>query len=215
MAQAREQALRAKRRRAARAPRTGRRARPRLRRRDHRRPRASAASPEGRSRHDARRPGHRAVRSSCSPSSSASRSISKVPVVLHTPLMSGTNAIHGIVIVGAIVVLGSADDGARTALGFVASCSRREPGRRLRRHRPHARDVQERGRRETATDELSDAATSIGLRLPRRDRLLHPRAQGPARPAHARAGQPDRRRRHAGRDRRDARSLAGVAQLRR
>ena len=32
--------------------------------------------------------------------------ISKVPVVLHTPLMSGTNAIHGIVLVGAIVVAG-------------------------------------------------------------------------------------------------------------
>src|SRR5471032_2902900 len=34
--------------------------------------------------------------------------ISKVPAMLHTPLMSGTNAIHGIVIVGAIIVAGSA-----------------------------------------------------------------------------------------------------------
>src|SRR5471030_1076416 len=33
--------------------------------------------------------------------------ISKVPAMLHTPLMSGTNAIHGIVIVGAIIVAGS------------------------------------------------------------------------------------------------------------
>jgi NAD(P) transhydrogenase subunit alpha len=33
--------------------------------------------------------------------------ISKVPTLLHTPLMSGTNAIHGIVIVGAMLVLGS------------------------------------------------------------------------------------------------------------
>ena len=32
--------------------------------------------------------------------------ISKVPTMLHTPLMSGTNAIHGIVIVGAIIVAG-------------------------------------------------------------------------------------------------------------
>jgi len=32
--------------------------------------------------------------------------ISKVPVILHTPLMSGTNAIHGIVLVGAILVTG-------------------------------------------------------------------------------------------------------------
>jgi NAD(P) transhydrogenase subunit alpha len=35
--------------------------------------------------------------------------ISKVPAMLHTPLMSGTNAIHGIVIVGAIIVAGSSD----------------------------------------------------------------------------------------------------------
>jgi H+-translocating NAD(P) transhydrogenase subunit alpha len=33
--------------------------------------------------------------------------ISKVPNTLHTPLMSGTNAIHGIVVLGAIIVLGS------------------------------------------------------------------------------------------------------------
>ena len=33
--------------------------------------------------------------------------ISKVPTMLHTPLMSGTNAIHGIVIVGAIIVTGA------------------------------------------------------------------------------------------------------------
>jgi len=33
--------------------------------------------------------------------------ISKVPTLLHTPLMSGTNAIHGVVIVGAMLVLGS------------------------------------------------------------------------------------------------------------
>ena len=37
--------------------------------------------------------------------------ISKVPNTLHTPLMSGTNAVHGIVIVGAIVVLGLGVDG--------------------------------------------------------------------------------------------------------
>ena len=35
--------------------------------------------------------------------------ISKVPTLLHTPLMSGTNAIHGIVIVGAMIVLGQPD----------------------------------------------------------------------------------------------------------
>jgi proton-translocating NAD(P)+ transhydrogenase subunit alpha len=46
--------------------------------------------------------------------------ISKVPTMLHTPLMSGTNFIHGIVIVGAITVLGFADDGFTKAIGFVA-----------------------------------------------------------------------------------------------
>jgi H+-translocating NAD(P) transhydrogenase subunit alpha len=47
--------------------------------------------------------------------------ISKVPTMLHTPLMSGTNAIHGIVIVGAIVVAGrEASDGLTTIVGLIA-----------------------------------------------------------------------------------------------
>ena len=47
--------------------------------------------------------------------------ISKVPTMLHTPLMSGTNAIHGIVIVGAIVVAGRPDaDGFTRTVGFFA-----------------------------------------------------------------------------------------------
>ena len=37
--------------------------------------------------------------------------ISKVPTMLHTPLMSGTNAIHGIVILGGLIVLGLSGDG--------------------------------------------------------------------------------------------------------
>ena len=37
--------------------------------------------------------------------------ISKVPNTLHTPLMSGTNAIHGIVILGGLIVLGLSGDG--------------------------------------------------------------------------------------------------------
>ena len=45
--------------------------------------------------------------------------ISKVPVVLHTPLMSGTNAIHGIVVVGGIVVLSTAVDPWLIALGLI------------------------------------------------------------------------------------------------
>ena len=46
--------------------------------------------------------------------------ISKVPTMLHTPLMSGTNAIHGIVIVGAILVAGVGGSGLSTILGLVA-----------------------------------------------------------------------------------------------
>ena len=46
--------------------------------------------------------------------------ISKVPTMLHTPLMSGTNFIHGIIIVGAIIVLGHADDTFLQVVGFVA-----------------------------------------------------------------------------------------------
>lgn len=48
--------------------------------------------------------------------------ISRVPSVLHTPLMSGANAIHGVVIIGAIIVMGEADPGNYPALilGFLA-----------------------------------------------------------------------------------------------
>jgi NAD(P) transhydrogenase subunit alpha len=46
--------------------------------------------------------------------------IGRVPGTLHTPLMSGTNAIHGIVLLGAMIVLGSADEWWLRAVGFVA-----------------------------------------------------------------------------------------------
>ena len=48
--------------------------------------------------------------------------IGRVPSVLHTPLMSGANAIHGVVIIGAIIVMGRASVGNYLALGlgFVA-----------------------------------------------------------------------------------------------
>lgn len=45
--------------------------------------------------------------------------ISKVPVVLHTPLMSGSNAIHGIVVVGGILVLGTATTHLQLAFGLI------------------------------------------------------------------------------------------------
>jgi NAD(P) transhydrogenase subunit alpha len=46
--------------------------------------------------------------------------ISRVPVILHTPLMSGSNFIHGIVLIGAMVVLGHADTTLEKVIGFVA-----------------------------------------------------------------------------------------------
>ncbi|NSL90608.1 NAD(P) transhydrogenase subunit alpha [Chitinophaga solisilvae] len=48
--------------------------------------------------------------------------ISRVPSVLHTPLMSGANAIHGVVIIGAIIVMGKAetDNYLALILGFLA-----------------------------------------------------------------------------------------------
>jgi NAD(P) transhydrogenase subunit alpha len=46
--------------------------------------------------------------------------ISKVPTILHTPLMSGTNAIHGIILVGALLITARAQSPVELALGFVA-----------------------------------------------------------------------------------------------
>ena len=46
--------------------------------------------------------------------------ISKVPSILHTPLMSGSNAIHGIVLVGALIIMGEAHGAAEVTLGVLA-----------------------------------------------------------------------------------------------
>jgi NAD(P) transhydrogenase subunit alpha len=46
--------------------------------------------------------------------------ISKVPTMLHTPLMSGTNAIHGIILVGALLIAAGADSSVNVILGFLA-----------------------------------------------------------------------------------------------
>ena len=68
--------------------------------------------------------------------------ISKVPATLHTPLMSAANSIHGIVLVGAMLIAVTADN----AVGYMLGVRRRrvrghERGRRLRRDRPDAQDV--------------------------------------------------------------------------
>jgi NAD(P) transhydrogenase subunit alpha len=46
--------------------------------------------------------------------------ISKVSSTLHTPLMSGANAIHGIILLGAILVTGASDNAAVLVVGFIA-----------------------------------------------------------------------------------------------
>ncbi len=46
--------------------------------------------------------------------------ISRVPVILHTPLMSGSNFIHGVVLVGAMVALGLATTPLEQIIGFIA-----------------------------------------------------------------------------------------------
>ena len=45
--------------------------------------------------------------------------IARVPVILHTPLMSGSNFVHGIVLVGAMVALGSATTPLEKTIGFI------------------------------------------------------------------------------------------------
>ena len=45
--------------------------------------------------------------------------IARVPVILHTPLMSGSNFVHGIVLVGAMVALGTADSVLTKTIGFI------------------------------------------------------------------------------------------------
>ena len=46
--------------------------------------------------------------------------VSKVPTMLHTPLMSGANAIHGVIVVGAMLIAATADDPLRIILALVA-----------------------------------------------------------------------------------------------
>jgi NAD(P) transhydrogenase subunit alpha len=46
--------------------------------------------------------------------------VSKVSTILHTPLMSGANAIHGVILVGAILITGSAESTLELVLGILA-----------------------------------------------------------------------------------------------
>ena len=68
--------------------------------------------------------------------------ISKVPTTLHTPLMSQTNAIHGIVMLGGLIVVGYANDPLEYVIGTIAiAFGDDQRRRRLHGHRPDARHV--------------------------------------------------------------------------
>ena len=68
--------------------------------------------------------------------------ISKVSSTLHTPLMSGANAIHGVILLGAIIVTGSTDNTARAGRRAGRDrAGRGQHGRRVRGDRPDAADV--------------------------------------------------------------------------
>ena len=123
--------------------------------------------------------------------------ISKVSSTLHTPLMSGANAIHGVILLGAIIVTGSTDNNVALVVGLVAIVLaavnmvggfvvtdrmlqmfvRKKP---TARRRPTFRGV-------TRDPRLGPAA------LPAWGGLLHPRAQGSLRPQDRPQRQPDRR----------------------
>ena len=76
--------------------------------------------------------------------------IARVPVILHTPLMSGSNFVHGIVLVGAMVALGARHHAAREDHRLHRrAAGRRQRRRRLRGHRAHAGDVQVQRRQDS------------------------------------------------------------------
>jgi H+-translocating NAD(P) transhydrogenase subunit alpha len=80
--------------------------------------------------------------------------ISRVPTVLHTPLMSGANAIHGIVLIGGVILLGLAgDDTVLCVLGFIAVIlGTLNVVGGFRRHRPDAGNVQGQTAAKTSQD---------------------------------------------------------------
>ena len=98
--------------------------------------------------------------------------ISKVPNTLHTPLMSGTNAIHGIVLLGGLIVLGHLEDrrpARQDPAGGRDRVRHDQRGRRVPGHRPDAGHVQGpagQPERRTPADELAvrDAWTSWSRR---------------------------------------------------
>ena len=152
--------------------------------------------------------------------------VSKVPSILHTPLMSGSNAIHGIVLVGALTIMGEAHGAAGFVLGLRSPSSwprsnivggfvvtdrmlemfKAKPGRAPGQGQSGGGGGQ--GRREprparpargAADDRAVFTLATWRPRLPGRHHRLHPGPQGPELAQARPAGEPDRcGRRHLG-----------------
>ena len=104
--------------------------------------------------------------------------VSKVSSVLHTPLMSGANAIHGVILVGAIIVAGHADSTAALVLGLLAVVL--ATVNMVGGFVVTDRMLEMFGRgREAGTTRERPVTDRRGAGLPGRRGLLHPRAQGP------------------------------------
>ncbi len=128
--------------------------------------------------------------------------ITKVPPTLHTPLMSGSNAISGITIIGALILAGAIDS---PEICQDPGHRRRrlrddQRGRRLPGHPPHAGDVQ---RTQEVGERSMLSQTRRQHRLPRGRGPLHPRPEVDGPSAHRGARQLRRRARHGPGHRRD------------
>ena len=125
--------------------------------------------------------------------------IAKVSSVLHTPLMSGANAIHGVILVGAIIATGHATETVDIVLGLMAVllATLNLVGGFVVTDR--MLEMFGRGRRPPPARATMTTRSRARERERRRPRLLacrglfHHRAQGAVRPAYGAGGQPDRR----------------------
>ena len=137
-----------------------------------------------------------------------------MPSILHTPLMSGSNAIHGIVLVGALTIMGEAHGTAEVVLGFLAvflatlnvvggfvvtdrmlEMFKAKPGDRAR---PQAAKAEDAGQGAPGAPSPAGAPPDAGRvlhpddrarpGLPGRHRRLHLRPEGPELAPHARRG---------------------------
>ncbi len=138
--------------------------------------------------------------------------ISKVPTTLHTPLMSQTNAIHGIVMLGGLIVVGYANDPLEYVIGTIAIAfgainivggfmvTDRMLGMFSKKPKPKA-DADGKGGSLMAQAVLAARWRRRHRALHRRLLALHHRDQTRHPPDHGQAGQPGRRRRHGDRRR--------------